>query len=326
MQHSSALRVIPAGPFIAAGQSLEVTVPGTSANLGPGFDTLGLAVTLRDTVRVRAVESGTTTVTALGESAGTLPRDERHLVAKSLLATLHRAGRRSPGLEIDTVNVLPHGRGLGSSAAAIVSGAVAANALLADEDRMDEKALLQWCATLEGHPDNVASALSGSLAISWESGKAYFSTRLEVHPDVIPVAAVPGTSLSTDSARALLPTSVSHWSAATNAGRAALLVHALSARPDLLLPATEDFLHQDYRAPAMVASAMLVRALRTAGFAAVISGAGPTVMTLAVGEKQAAEAVIAARTLLDASDTPDSWRVLRLDVDREGAKLGVHPG
>ncbi|WP_049822599.1 homoserine kinase [Arthrobacter sp. H41] len=191
---------------------------------------------------------------------------------------------------------------------------------------MDDQALLQWCATLEGHPDNVAAALSGSLAISWESGRAYSSARLEVHPDVIPVAAVPGGSLSTESARALLPPSVSHRDAAANAGRAALLVHALSARPDLLLPATEDSLHQQYRAPAMVASAMLVQALRAEGFAAVISGAGPTVMTLAVGERQAAEAGTALRSLLEASGTPESWRVLRLDVDREGAKLEVHPG
>ncbi|MBG6184559.1 homoserine kinase [Arthrobacter sp. CAN_A214] len=326
MPHLSAVRPSPAGPSIAAGQSFEVTVPGTSANLGPGFDTLGLAVTLRDTVRVRSVDSGTTTVFPAGEGAEALPRNELHLVAKSLLATLHRVGRRSPGLEIETVNVLPHGRGLGSSAAAIVSGAVAANALLDDADRMDDQALLQWCATLEGHPDNVAAALSGSLAISWESGRAYSSARLEVHPDVIPVAAVPGGSLSTESARALLPPSVSHRSAATNAGRAALLVHALTARPDLLLPATEDSLHQEYRAPAMVASAILVRALRAEGFAAVISGAGPTVMTLAVGEKHAAETVTAVQSLLDASDTPESWQVLRLDVDSEGAKLGVHPG
>ncbi|WP_444826182.1 GHMP family kinase ATP-binding protein, partial [Arthrobacter sp. H41] len=123
MPYPSAVRPSPAGPSIAVGQSFEVTVPGTSANLGPGFDTLGLAVTLRDTVRVRSVDSGRTTVSPTGECAEGLPRNERHLVAKSLLATLNRVGRRSPGLEIETVNVLPHGRGLGSSAAAIVSGA-----------------------------------------------------------------------------------------------------------------------------------------------------------------------------------------------------------
>ncbi len=313
-------------PAVEAGQDVEVRVPATSANLGPGFDTLGLALTLHDTVRVRTTASSSTTVRATGEGAGALPTDEQHLVATALIRTLHRVGRRAPGLELDTTNLIPHGRGMGSSAAAIVAGVLAANALLTPGERLDAAHLLQWAASIEGHPDNVAPALMGSLTISWESGRAFHGARVEVHPDVIPVVAIPDLSLSTETARALLPPSVSHRSAAANAGRAALLVHALGADPSLLFFATQDSLHQDFRAQAMLPSATLMRGLRSEGFASTISGAGPSVMTLAVGEAGARAAEEAARSLLEQGDTPGTWRILRLAVEREGAKVEVHPG
>ncbi|WP_394252148.1 homoserine kinase [Arthrobacter pityocampae] len=313
-------------PAVDAGQDVEVRVPATSANLGPGFDALGLALSLHDTVRVRTTTSGSTTVRPTGEGAGDLPLDGRHLVARSLISTLHRAGHRAPGLELDTVNVIPHGRGMGSSASAIVAGVLAGNALLPVHEQMDAAHLLQWAASIEGHPDNVAPALMGALAISWESGRAFHSTRVEVHPDVIPVLAIPDLSLSTESARALLPASVSHAAAAANAGRAALLVQALSRDPSLLFPATQDAIHQDFRAPAMLPSATLLRGLRAAGFASTISGAGPSVLTLAVGESGASAAEEALHRLIGVGDTPGAWRVLRLAVEREGAKMGRHHG
>ncbi len=313
-------------PTVEAGQRVEVSVPATSANLGPGFDTLGLALSLHDTVRVRTSQSERTLVRATGEGAEGLPTDERHLVARALISTLHRAGHRAPGLELDTTNVIPHGRGLGSSAAAIVAGVLAANALLPAGSELDQAQLLQWAASLEGHPDNVAPALLGSLAISWASGRAFHSTRVEVHPDIMPVLAVPDLELSTESARALLPPSVAHGSAAANAGRAALLVHALGTDPSLLFPATQDVLHQDYRAHAMLPSATLMRGLRAAGFASTVSGAGPSVLTLAVGEAGAQAAEDAVRSVLSADDAPQKWRILRLPVDREGAKVRVHQG
>ena len=313
-------------PLISPGQQVEVTVPATSANLGPGFDSLGLALSLHDSVRVRTTTSGRTLVRPTGEGVENLPTDERHLVARALVSTLHRAGHRAPGLELDTTNVIPHGRGLGSSAAAIVSGVLAANALLPAGEELDAAQLLQWAASLEGHPDNVAPALLGSLAISWSSGRVFHSTRVAVHPDVIPVLAVPDLTLSTDSARALLPPSVAHGSAAANAGRAALLVHALGTDPSLLFPATQDSLHQEYRAQAMLPSATLMRRLRAAGFASTISGAGPSVLTLAVGEAGADAAEVELDAALGATDAPRNWRVLRLPVDREGAKVGVHQG
>lgn len=311
------------GARVAAGQDLTVRVPATSANLGPGFDSLGLAVTLYDTVRVRTTDSDGIRVRVAGEGAAVLPTDETHLVARTIVDTIRRAGYGAGGFELECENVIPHGRGLGSSASAIVSGVLAGNALLPPSARLDAAGLLHACSALEGHPDNVAPALAGALAVSWEQEGIFRSVRAEVHPDIIPVAAVPATELSTESARGLLPAMVPHRDAAANSGRAALLMQALTADPSLLSEGTEDFLHQGYRAPAMAPSAQLITALRAAGFAAVVSGAGPTVMTLAAGAEQAdaAEAFLAAHL---SGENSGNWRVLRLGVDRDGARVVLH--
>ncbi|HET8878062.1 MAG TPA: homoserine kinase, partial [Arthrobacter sp.] len=176
----------------------------------------------------------------------------------------------------------------------------------------------------EGHPDNVAPAIFGGLALSWQDSDQYSSTSAAVHPGIVPVVAVPDFELSTEAARALLPASVGHHAAAMNSGRAALLIHALAQKPEFLLPGTEDYLHQSYRAQAMRPSAALIGALRRAGHAAVVSGAGPTVLVLADGGDRAAAAAtfIAEFT---AANTPEvSWRVMTLAVDTEGAKVEVH--
>jgi homoserine kinase len=310
--------------MVEPGQAVTVTVPATSANLGPGFDSLGLAVSLYDTVTVRTTVADGITVDVEGEGAVDVPRDASHLVVRTILDTLHRAGYDAPGLALQARNVIPHGRGLGSSASAIVTGVLAANALLPAPARLDGAAVLQLCSSLEGHPDNVAPALSGALAISWEGSRAFGSTRVAVHPEIVPVVAIPAVELSTETARALLPSSVPHQSAAANSGRAALLVHALVQEPQLLLEGTLDSLHQDYRAEAMPASAALMKHLRALGYAAVISGAGPTVMTLASSPAQAGRIQAAIADYLEAAGGAGSWRVLRLNVDTEGAKVEVH--
>ena len=314
----------PSRTAVAQGQDVTVRVPATSANLGPGFDSLGLAVGLYDTVRVRTSGEPGTAVHMKGEGALTLPSDGTHLVARTVRQTVEAAGYDLPGLRIDADNVIPHGRGLGSSASAIVSGVLAGNALLPPEHRLDAAGLLDLCSRLEGHPDNVAPALAGGLAISWEEEGKFRSVAAPVHADVIPVAAVPATELSTESARGLLPAQVPHPAAAANAGRAALLIHALAAEPAQLVQGTVDFLHQEYRAPAMAPSAALMAHLRQNGLAAVISGAGPTVMVLANGADQAqlAEQMIAEH--LEAAGTVQFWRVLRLSVDRDGARVEEH--
>ncbi len=311
-------------PAVAAAQVVTVRVPATSANLGPGYDSLGLALSLHDTLTVETLASGELEFDLSGEGADSLPRDATHLVAKAITEALHRLGYRHEGLRITADNVNPHGRGLGSSASAVVAAVTAANALVPEAARRGKDWILQLTSEMEGHPDNVAPAIFGGLALSWQNSDQYSSTRATVAPTVIPVVAVPDYELSTEAARALLPASVGHHAAAMNSGRAALLIHALTQDPAFLLPGTLDYLHQSYRAQAMRPSADLIRALRQSGYAAVVSGAGPTVLVLANGDQEA-EAVVAFIASHTANNTPEvGWRVMKLGVDIEGAKVEVH--
>ncbi|QOT22300.1 homoserine kinase [Paenarthrobacter sp. YJN-D] len=310
--------------IVAAGQRLTVKVPGTSANLGPGYDSLGLALSIYDTLTVETLTTGELEFELSGEGADTLPRDATHLVVRAIDLALERLGFQHTGLRITADNVNPHGRGLGSSASAVVAAVTAANALVPQEAQRDTQWILQLTSEMEGHPDNVAPAIFGGLALSWQDSEQYSSTRAEVAPAVTPVVAVPDYELSTETARGLLPASVGHHAAAMNSGRAALLIHALTADPRLLLPGTEDYLHQSYRAQAMRPSAELIAALRAAGHAAVVSGAGPTVMILANGSDEAAAAVQFINSFT-AANTPDvGWRVMTLAVDVQGARVEVH--
>ena len=310
--------------LIEAGQRVTVRVPATTANLGPGYDSLGLALALYDTLTVESLESGELLFDLTGEGAETLPRDASHLVIRAMEAAFERLGFRHGGLKVTAENVVPHGRGLGSSASAVVAAISAANALLPEAGRRGKDWILQLTSELEGHPDNVAPAIFGGLALSWQDSDQNSSTSATVSGTVVPVVAVPDFELSTETARALLPASVGHHAAAMNAGRAALLIHALTTKPEFLLAGTEDYLHQSYRAEAMRPSAALIAALRAAGHAAVVSGAGPTVLVLADGEAEAA-AVVAFIEEFAAANTPDTgWRVLKLAVDVEGAKVELH--
>jgi homoserine kinase len=310
--------------LIEPGQRVTVRVPGTTANLGPGYDSLGLALALHDTLTVESLESEELLFDLRGEGADTLPRDASHLVIRAMEAAFERLGFRHGGLKVTADNVNPHGRGLGSSASAVVAAVSAANALVPEASRRGKDWILQLTSELEGHPDNVAPAIFGGLALSWQDSDQYSSTSATVSKTVVPVVAVPDFELSTEAARALLPASVGHHAAAMNAGRAALLIHALTSKPEFLLAGTEDYLHQSYRAEAMRPSAALISALRAGGHAAVVSGAGPTVLVLADGQSEAA-AVVAFIKEFTAANTPDiGWRVLKLAVDVEGAKVELH--
>ncbi|PPK98674.1 homoserine kinase [Kineococcus xinjiangensis] len=308
-----------AGGAVAAlpvGLAVDVTVPATSANLGPGFDAFGLALALHDTLRVEVVPAGLE-VLVEGEGAGTVPLDERHLVARTVLAELAAAGMPAPGLKLLCRNDIPHGRGLGSSAAAVVSAVAAAQALLAaagfpqDAGGTARDRVLAEAARLEGHPDNAAPAVLGGFTLAWCTAGAVRAVRLDVHPDVRPVLLVPQEELATSRARALLPETIPHTDAAFTAGRAGLLVHALTAAPHLLAEATEERLHQAQRAPAMPATAALMAALRERGLPVVVSGAGPSLLVLARGAERAVVAEAAA-----------GWRCLQLDVDTAGVQWG----
>ena len=290
---------------------VRVRVPATSANLGPGFDSAGLALTLYDDVVVRVAESGLV-VDVAGEGADDVPRDKRHLVVKSLRAAFDRLGGQPRGLEVVCANRIPHARGLGSSSAAIVAAVVAARALvLGGDEVLDDAAALDLATALEGHPDNVAACLHGGVTFAWTTPAGPRVVRLDASAEVAPVVFVPATRSSTRRVRGLLPESVPHADAAANAARAALLPLALTSRPDLLHAATEDRLHQSYRASAMPRTAKLVDALRADGVPAFVSGAGPTVLALGrPGDREA----LAARV-------PRGWTVLPLDVEPAGARV-----
>ena len=301
-----------AGPSFR-GQAVRVQVPATSANLGPGFDALGLALGLYDEIAVRVSEAGLS-VDVSGEAADEVRRDERHLVVSTMRKTFDALGGQPRGLEVRCLNRIPHGRGLGSSSAAIIAGIVAARALvLGGEESLDDVAALELATRIEGHPDNVAACLLGGATIAWMDGDQAFATRFEPAAELAPVVFVPHTSLKTKKARRLLPETVPHGDASFNAGRAALMVEALSRRTDLLFPATEDRLHQGYRAEAMPRSAALIDALRADGIPAVISGAGPSI--LALPSSAAADALL--------ERAPRGWRAWRLPVDLDGAQASA---
>jgi homoserine kinase len=331
-----------------AEEVVRVRVPATSANLGPGFDALGLALTLHDDVDAWICPSGLG-IEISGEGADLAGAGEKHLVIQAMRATFARTGGQPPGIGLRCVNRIPHGRGLGSSAAAIVAGILAARALAgacqagphqtsAGADLLPDEALLGVATELEGHPDNVAACLAGGLTIAWTQAGQPRMVRLEPLPEIKPVVCVAPAPVHTEVARRLLPGMVPHQDAVANAGRSALLVAALTQRdavPDsdamtsgdtsakegsVLFDATQDWLHQSYRASAMPETAELVRRLRAAGIAAVVSGAGPSVLALLSGKRPD------YRHHLDSlgsivRETGIAWHTSPLDVERHGARV-----
>jgi len=269
-------------------QMAQVSVPATSANLGPGFDAFGLALELRDRYAAQVLDEAIFDVDVSGEGADEVKRDKNHLVIKSMLRGFEFMGQKPRGLALRALNVTPHGKGLGSSASAIVGGlALARELVLGGEQLMSLEEMLLLATELEGHPDNVAAAIHGGATVAWmediygvKTGRA---VSVPVHHDIKAILFIPEHSLATTKARKLLPETIPHRDAVINSAHAALLPIALSTRPDLLLTATEDFLHQSYRREAFPHSMELVDALRAAGHAATISGAGPSVLVLHTG-------------------------------------------
>jgi homoserine kinase len=231
---------------------------------------------------------------------------------RAMSAAFTTVGVEPGGLRLRCRNAIPQSRGLGSSSAAIVGGLALARALLEDgESLLPNSVLLALANQLEGHPDNVAPAIFGGFVISGQDDEDVWADQAPVAPEVSAVAFVPPDGLSTEAARGLLPAEVPHAAAAANAGRAALLVTALGHAPQRLLRATEDFLHQDYRAPAMPHTADLVRRLRKAGVAAVVSGAGPTILAFSTVNTQD----------LIAPEVGNDWHIQPLDVETRGARV-----
>src|SRR5580692_2524457 len=296
--------------------TVRVRVSATSANLGPGFDALGLALALHDDVEAWIMGSGHS-IEISGEGADLAGAGETHLVLRAMRAAFDVTGGQPPGIGLRCVNRIPHGRGLGSSAAAIVAGILAARALAGAS--VDPQDALPLASALEGHPDNVAPCLFGGLTIAWlaDSTAAAHAVRLEPLEELRPVAFIAPESVSTKVARGLLPASVPHAHAARNAGRAALLVAALTARPDALFDASEDLLHQSYRAPVMPATHELVSRLRAAGVPAGVSGAGPSALAFLAGDGVGEAELEKLDSIARETGTP--WRITPLAVERRGA-------
>lgn len=311
---------------VAVGRAVKVTVPASSANLGPGFDTLGLAVDFTDVVEVEATDSGLEVIVH-GEGEGEVPLDERHLVVRAVRAGLREAGATVRGLKITCHNVIPHSRGLGSSAAAAVAGVVAASGLAGDPTperptgALDDDTLIQLAASFEGHPDNAAASVLGGGVISWtnipvdgRSAPEYRAVGVPVAESVLATALIPDFHASTEAVRRVLPSDVSHVDARFNVSRAALLPVALSRHPELLWEATRDRLHQTYRAEVLPVSSEWVNRLRNLGYPAFLSGAGPTVMVLSTEPVDPA--------LLDEARS----RGLRVLETRAGGRVTVEVG
>ncbi len=260
---------------------MRVRVPASSANLGPGFDSLGLALSLYDVVEACVADDGVG-VEVLGEGAGSVPCDESHLVVRAMRTTWAVTGDAPPGLRLRCRNAVPHSRGLGSSAAAAVAGSVAAVLLAGRDLEAEQDTVLQVTAGMEGHADNAAASLLGGFVVAWETSgntsSRFHAVRRDVHAGIHPVALVTGAESLTATTRGLLPDRVPLVDAAFTGSRTALAVLAFTQAPELLMAATEDRLHQGYRRPAYPDSADLVDELRAQGVPAAISGAGPTVL------------------------------------------------
>ena len=263
-----------------AADTVRVTVPATAGNLGPGFDALGMALGLADEIEVRAVAAAAVELTIEGEGADSLPRDETHLVVRALREALDHVGASQVGLQILATNRIPHGRGLGSSAAAVVAGISAARGLIAEPEALSAEVALELATRFEGHPDNAAPAIYGGATVAWMDADGAHAAPLAVADEIETAVLIPRSVLPTTQARSVLPAQVPHADAAFNVGRAALLVNALAGRAEDLLAATEERLHQQYRAEVMAATPAMIAHLRSQGLAAVVSGAGPSVLVL----------------------------------------------
>ncbi|AQA24095.1 homoserine kinase [Rhodococcus sp. MTM3W5.2] len=306
---------------LPAGLTVTARVPASTANLGPGFDTLGLALALYDEITVTTTDAGLT-IRVEGEGAEDVPWGPSHLVVRAIERGLESVGVWADGLDVVCRNAIPHSRGLGSSASAAVGGLAVANGLASKLDpalALTQEQLVQLSSEFEGHPDNASASVLGGAVVSWsedtgvaDSPRTYAAVRLDVHPDIRVVALVPSERSSTAQTRGLLPDLVPHADAAFNVSRGALAVVALTSRPDLLMAATEDRLHQSQRASALPLTTRWIETLRQSGIAATVSGAGPTVLALSTR---------AFPDELRAKAEADGLRVLELGV-ADGVQVG----
>lgn len=300
---------------------VTVSIPATSANLGPGFDCLGLALALVNRITFTAVPPAPSTppltITVSGVDAHKVATDERNLVYQCANIIFEKVGQRPSPLHIHQENNIPVGSGLGSSSTAVLGGMMAANELVARP--FTSAQILQFAAEKEGHPDNVAPALYGGLVLGVAHDAGLHIERFAV-PDLRVVVVLPDFHLLTSEARAALPSQISHHDAIFNAARTPLVIRALqTADYDLLSVAMQDRLHQPYRIPLIPGMAQALAAAQAAGAKGVaLSGAGPSLIAFA---PDGHERIAAAVTAVFAHHGLTS-RVWVLAVDNQGVRLG----
>lgn len=294
-----------------ASQRASVQVPATSANLGPGFDVLGLSLGFYDELSVEVIDGADQAIIS-GEGERELPTDEKHLVLRSIRKGLELVNEAVPGLKLTANNKIPHARGMGSSSAAIVAGIALARELVGP-DRISIPEFINLAGRLEGHPDNIAPCILGGMTIAWMDDDGHHAVRLAVHSDVVPVVSIPDFKVATEKARGLLPLRIPHDDAVFNVSRSSLMVYAMTQDPTLLFTATEDRIHQRQRADVMPDTLRAISILRRAGLPAVVSGAGPTVLTLATAET----APLVTQVL---ADTNLNFQTMSLPVDQAGVR------
>ena len=268
---------------------VRVKSPATTANMGPGYDCLGLALDIWNTLEVETLGGGEPVVEVSGEGAGEIGTGRDNLVYRSMEFLFHEAGQEMPVLRVRCENDIPLARGMGSSAAAIAGGLVAANAICSHDFTSNE--LLEMAATIEGHPDNVAAAVMGGMQLVimdyTDEGQRLYTVPVNVPPEIHAVVFVPEIRIATEDARAVLPEKVSVADAVHNMGRVGLLVASMATNhPEYLAVATQDRLHQPYRQPLFPAMKVIFKAALDAGALGVfLSGSGSTVLALTQGRE-----------------------------------------
>jgi homoserine kinase len=298
--------------------AVKVLVPATVANLGPGFDALGIAIRMHLEIDIEP-RRDSVDIMVEGEGAETLPSDETNLVIRSMNTFFDHVGRRPPGYAVHVRNPIPLGSGLGSSAAAVVGGLFAARAVTGRNVPQIE--MVQLATTLEGHPDNVLPALVGGLVICYGSGSPpdlrFF--RLDPSERLVPIVAVPREGFPTSKARKALPTDVAFADAQFTASRAALLVAAISggAGSEILADSMEDKLHEPHRLKLMPETAAVHMELRSAGLAVALAGAGPSLLVVVPRPEGPTRAEQVRRICRERGA---GWRVFVTEWESEGAR------
>ena len=268
---------------------VRVKAPATTANMGPGYDCLGMALDVWNTIEVEVLDSGEPVVEVTGEGAGELGTGRDNLVYRSMEFLFQDAGQEMPLVRIRCDNAIPLARGMGSSAAAIAGGLVAANAICSQDYTPND--LLEMAATIEGHPDNVAAAVLGGMQLvisdKTEEGSRLYAVSINVPPELRAVVFVPQVRIATEDARAVLPEKITVADAVHNMGRIGLLVASMTSNhPEYLAIATQDLLHQPYRQPLFPAMKVIFKAALDAGALGVfLSGSGSTVLALTQGRE-----------------------------------------